>query len=130
MNLFTTKRFPIAPLCLLNVLLIYGLLLGQSNGQEAKKDAPSYFGSQQSSEAALIGIFYDFKQTQQHLPMRRDYFKVVAEFMKYGWDEGILNQFYRVTHPLYATSVFIPYIDAAKLRTPLKPTRVSALANG
>ncbi|NJK92118.1 MAG: hypothetical protein HC904_09995 [Blastochloris sp.] len=72
-----------------------------------------FFGSRTQTEAALIGIFYDLKQNQQREPKRTDYSKTISNFMNQGWDESILNEFYRVTQPLYATQIFIPYIDAA-----------------
>lgn len=73
---------------------------------------PVAFGSRERSESALIGIFYDLKQDQRGETKRVNYFDVVAEFLNSDWDEGVLNDFYRVSRPLFATSVFIPYIKA------------------
>jgi hypothetical protein len=79
--------------------------------------SPGVFGQAQPSEAALIGIMYDFKQT----PDRKgtainagNYGDVVDEFLKKNWDEGVLERYYRVSRPLYTTQVFIPNMDAAK----------------
>jgi len=70
------------------------------------------FGSTTRSEAALIGILYDLKQDQQHKPKKGQYLELIGRFVREGWDEGILNEFYRVTRPLYTTQVFIPLMAA------------------
>ncbi len=40
------------------------------------------------------------------------YHKVIDEFLSKGWDESVLNRYYRVTRPLYTTQLFIPLIGA------------------
>lgn len=73
------------------------------------------FGSAKRTAGALIGILYDFKQDQkrQKLPMDRDFFeKSVAQFVESGYDEGLLNKYYRVPRALYTTQLQIPTIDA------------------
>ena len=78
-------------------------------------DNNSVFGSAQRSAGALIGILYDFKQTQKHepVPMDRHLFeKLIAQFIDTGWDEGMLNGFYRVPRAMYATEILIPTINA------------------
>ncbi len=73
------------------------------------------FGQKTQSEAALMGILYDLKQTQDRQPTSVDpdtYFKVLDEFFSKGWDETILNKYYRVSRPLYTTQIFIPQISA------------------
>ncbi|MBA3960373.1 MAG: hypothetical protein H0X40_00530 [Chthoniobacterales bacterium] len=80
-----------------------------------EKDANTLFGSAKRSAGALIGILYDFKQNQkrQQTPMDRHIFEqVVAQFIDSGWDEGLLNQYYRVPRALYATELQINTIDA------------------
>jgi len=89
-------------------------LLG-STSVLAKGDDPSVFGQSKQSEAALIGVLYDLKQTQDHKPTNVDpevYSTVVDEFLSKGWDEGVLNRYYRVSRPLYTTQIFIPNMDA------------------
>jgi hypothetical protein len=97
-----------------------GLLLGGwflfSVGVAARGDDPgSVFGRTQQSEAALIGIMYDLKQTPTHQPTPINpgtYFTVLDEFLKKGWDEAVLERYYRVSRPLYTTQIFIPNMDA------------------
>jgi hypothetical protein len=75
----------------------------------------SLFGSKQPDRAALIGILYDLKQNQRREPMTMDtvqYGKVVDEFISKGWDESVLNRYFRVAQPLYTTQIFIPLISA------------------
>ena len=88
-------------------------------GTPAAAQGPSAaaYGSTQRTAGALIGIFYDFKQTQKRepLPMDRHLFeKQVAYFIDHHWDEGLLNTYYRVPRALYTTELNIPTIDADK----------------
>ena len=62
-----------------------------------------------------MGIFYDLKQTQDHRPTGIDpdgYSAILDEFMSRGWDESVLNRYYRISKPLYTTQVFIPNMNA------------------
>jgi len=73
------------------------------------------FGQETQSEAALVGVLYDLKQTQDHSTTNVDantYSKVVQEFLVKNWDETVLNRYYRVSKPLYTTQIFIPNMDA------------------
>src|SRR5271167_3791405 len=77
----------------------------------------SAFGKSTQSEAALIGVLYDLKQTQDHKPTNVDpetYSAVIDEFLSKGWDESVLNRYYRVSKPLYTTQIFIPNMNADK----------------
>src|ERR1700677_40146 len=77
----------------------------------------SAFGSSTQSEAALVGVLYDLKQTQDHQPTSVDpetYTTVIDEFLSKGWDESVLNRYYRVSRPLYTTQIFIPNMNADK----------------
>jgi hypothetical protein len=82
----------------------------------ASADQGAVFGQSTQSEAALIGVLYDLKQTPDHKPTTIDpadgYSHIVDEFLINDWDETILNRFYRVTRPLYATQIFIPNMNA------------------
>jgi len=78
----------------------------------AESSDTQYFGSRAVSEAALIGIFYDLKQDQKGATKRVRYEDVICEFLNKGWDETVLNQFFRAAQPLYTTQIFIPYIKA------------------
>jgi len=89
------------------MLLAFGGRLGA--------DGSDTFGQKTQSEAALMGILYDLKQTQDRQPTNVDagaYFGVLDKFISKGWDENVLNQYYRVSRPLYTTQIFIPQISA------------------
>jgi hypothetical protein len=78
---------------------------------------PNVFGEKTQSEAAMMGIFYDLKQTQDRQPTSvtpGSYFSVLDEFLSKGWDETVLNQYYRVSRPVYTTQIFIPNMNADK----------------
>lgn len=73
------------------------------------------FGSSESKGAALVGILYDLKQSQARTPMPMNipnYGKLVDEFLASGWDESVLNRYFRAARPLYTTQVFIPLMSA------------------
>jgi hypothetical protein len=80
-----------------------------------RADSPSVFGEETKSEAALMGVLYDLKQTQDRDSTgvsSGDYSGVLAEFLLKGWDEDVLNRYYRVSKPLYTTQIFIPNMSA------------------
>ena len=73
------------------------------------------FGTSEKDGTGLIAIIYDLKQTQAMQPSRitpETYPGVVREFLTKGWDEVVLNRYFRITRPLYSTQIFIPRIDA------------------
>jgi hypothetical protein len=73
------------------------------------------FGSSETKGAALVGILYDLKQNQARKPLKMDipaYGRLVDEFIASGWDEGVLNRYFRAARPLYTTQIFIPLISA------------------
>jgi hypothetical protein len=75
------------------------------------------FGRKDNSEAGLIGILYDFKQTQKRGPTgvkAGDYAGILREFLSKDWSESVLNRYFRATRPLYATQIFMPLMDAGK----------------
>ncbi len=74
--------------------------------------AADYFGSTERREAALIGILYDLKQDQERRPKNADFQELLGRFVREGWEEEILNDYYRATRPLYTTQVFVPIIGA------------------
>lgn len=79
------------------------------------QDKHGVFGNTEQSEAAMIGILYDLKQTQDHKPTDVDaisYLTVLDDFFSHGWDEKRLDPYYRVSRPLYTTQIFIPLFDA------------------
>jgi len=74
--------------------------------------ATDVFGSSTRNEAALIGILYDLKQDQKRQAINEDFQTLLGDFMRDGWNEDVLNRFYRATRPLYTTQVFVPLFGA------------------
>jgi len=77
----------------------------------------AFFGKETTTQAALMGILYDLKQTQQHAPTGVDvtsYGTVLDEFLSKGFDESVLNQYYRTSKPLYTTQIYIPVMSASE----------------
>jgi hypothetical protein len=91
--------------------LISGFFFGTLSAQSDDSGASDAFGKTTPSESALMGIFYDLKRTQQkeNVPMDAPiYNKILADFIIKGWDETVLNKFYRISKPFYTTQVYIP----------------------
>jgi hypothetical protein len=81
-------------------------------------DDSSAYGThtENSGQSALMGIFYDLKQTQERVRSSLgvdQYAKIIDEFLQHNWDESVLNRYYRASTPLFTTQIFIPTIDAA-----------------
>lgn len=76
----------------------------------------SAFGSSKKTSGSMLGIFYDLKQNPKRqpypYPQPSDSFKLLGEFLDSGWDENVLNRYFRATRPLYATEVLIPAAGA------------------
>jgi hypothetical protein len=100
----------------------------------SRSQEDSVFGQATQSEAALMGVLYDFKQTTdgKGTPVTKDSFSgiddddkqgtdmtqatysgIIQEFLIKNWDERVLNRFYRVTRPLFTTQIFIPRMSAS-----------------
>lgn len=79
--------------------------------------ADDSFGSAavREGEGALIGILYDLKQTQKRERTQETegtYRGVLIEFLRSDWDEAVLNRYFRVTRPVYATRINIRSMSA------------------
>ncbi len=72
------------------------------------------FGSSERNTTALIGILYDLKQTQQREPADggKRFAEIVDEFVVSGFDEALLNRYYRAPLPLYTTQIAMPRMSA------------------
>ncbi len=95
--------------------LIASALLLVPHLHAQQENSSLLFGTSEKDAAGLIAIIYDLKQTQSMQPSQitaETYPEVVKEFVKKGWDEVVLNRFFRVTRPLYSTQIFIPGMDA------------------
>jgi PA14 domain len=71
--------------------------------------------SSMTTEAPLIGTFYDMKQDQKHRPInmdRKGFDDLIARFIDGGWDEGLLKDYYRMPRPLYTTQLFVDTINS------------------
>jgi hypothetical protein len=100
---------------ILALLAFVGLLLS-ARGAPAPVSA---FGGDKSpaGEAALIGIFYDLKQTSDRKPANMNldiYNQTIQNFVDSGWDESVLNKFYQVSEPRFATQIYVPLIDSSE----------------
>lgn len=74
-------------------------------------------GEVQAGQSALLGTLYDLKQDPQRRPTGvdpGDFITIVSEFIRSGWDERVLNRYYRASRPILATHIFIPTIDAGE----------------
>ncbi len=81
----------------------------------AQSDETAAFGRSDRGTGALVGIFYDLKQTQQRKPLpgsRDNYAKIVDRFLVSGFDEALLNQYFRAGRPLYTTQIITGLIKA------------------
>lgn len=95
------------------LLFLLGLCLHPAAFGE---DNTASFGTTQRSEGALIGILYDFKQNQKREPVPNmhpgRFLELVGQFIDSNWDEGLENQSYRVSRPLYTTELVIDRMNA------------------
>ncbi|MBC8127921.1 MAG: hypothetical protein H8M99_12340 [Gloeobacteraceae cyanobacterium ES-bin-144] len=92
----------------------FALMLGDAFAQNSE-ETKLLFGTSEKDASGLIAIIYDLKQTQTMKPSYvtpERYPDVVEEFLKSGWNETILNRYFRITRPLYSSNIFIPRIDA------------------
>lgn len=81
----------------------------------AQSDETTAFGRTDRGTGALVGIFYDLKQNQQRKPVprsRENYAKIVDQFLVSGFDEALLNQYFRAGRPLYTTQIITGLIKA------------------
>ena len=93
--------------------MVTALILSRAGNLRAAQAAPS--GQSPVGESTLIGELYDLKQTPDHKATGMDFntfFKTVDEFLSKGWDESVLNRYYRVSKPLYTTQIYIPMMGS------------------
>ncbi|MET0263230.1 MAG: hypothetical protein ABW223_10060 [Rariglobus sp.] len=98
---------------LLRTALVSATLAATALSLTAQEE--SAFGRSERKGATLIGIFYDLKQTQQREPIpefARRYTLSLDEFFVSGFDEALLNRFFRAATPLYTTQFSIPNMNA------------------
>lgn len=81
----------------------------------ASAQADDVFGTRQRLGSALVGIFYDLKQTQQRVPVPNhagNYPRALDEFLISGFDEALINRYFRAALPLYTTQLSIRRMSA------------------
>jgi len=84
---------------------------------QAQDTAFGTLDESQTGEAALIGTFYDLKQspTRESTGINSDnYLATVRDFVKSGWNEARLSKYYRAGKAMQSTAVWIPMIDAGE----------------
>jgi hypothetical protein len=92
---------------------------GSSSSSGAGGAAVPFFGFTASKGGGtLAGKFYDLKQLKNQSPSKLDeqngFPGEVSKFIKSGWNEANLQQYFVAPHPLYTTQIFIPKINAAE----------------
>ena len=81
-----------------------------------KLGAGNPFGIPEGRGAGLLeGYLYDLKQSSsgQRMPISPSVFHAkVIEFLASGWNPSVLTPYYKSPHALYASSIFIPTLNA------------------
>ncbi|BCU79705.1 hypothetical protein [Luteolibacter sp. LG18] len=99
----------------------------------------SPFGLVDPNAGAMVGTFYDMKQTDKRQSTDvtpGDMVKIVREFVNDGWRDSTLRKYYQAPQKLYQTRVYIPRMsaDAApaafKCEKEVQPSRWMVLYRG
>lgn len=88
-----------------------GMGPGLGGGQGLKNP----FGMVDPTESALVGTFYDLKQTSNREPtnMTDDEMRLkVREIVDHGFKEKEFNDYYKATQKLYQTKLHMPFMSA------------------
>lgn len=97
-----------------------GTGVGTGSGPGVGRGKATFFGSTEKVESALVGRFFDLKQTSARTPTPfatapwtscadcENYFKLQEDFIKGGWDDGMLSKYFHAPKPLYATQFWVP----------------------
>ncbi len=81
----------------------------------AMRTGGTAFGRREKSPSALVGTFYDLKQTRNRKPTGLspdDYHQTFRRFVHENWRESILSDYFKAPQPLYATQIMIPNMPA------------------
>jgi hypothetical protein len=93
----------------------FGNGMGAGTGGVGSGSRMTMFGFRGANAAGLAGQFYDLKQTAARQPTKVDnakYTEVVGDFIKRGWSEGMLHEYYKAKQVLYTGRLLVPDIDA------------------
>jgi hypothetical protein len=108
--------YPFRPWCPWGCVAAFVGMIILSPVVPAQDSSTTAFGTlQQTSESALVGIFYDFKQDPQRKPTGvspERYPKILAQFLQAGWHEHALAGYFRAPRPIYATQIYVPWMNA------------------
>ena len=88
-----------------------GMGPGMGNGTGLK----SPFGMLEAAPSALLGTFYDLKQTKDKKPtnMTDDEMRLtVREIVSKGFKERTFDKYYHATQKLYQTKLYMPFMRA------------------
>jgi len=96
-----------------------GMAIGASNGV----GIGAVFGTASANKNALIGTFYDLKQTKNRKPTElaeltnyRDIIpktrEIISNFVKQGWNERTFANYYQAPQKLYQTRIAMPSLRA------------------
>ena len=69
------------------------------------------FGQREESDFLLRGYYYDFKRTSDGnmTALRgRRHFPVIREYIESGFDQSVLDEYFRVPDPLFTSFIFHP----------------------
>lgn len=87
---------------------------GGGGGIPGGTAASRAFGSKDST-VGLAGNFYDIKQTKNRKPTNlnnEDYASIMRKFVRDGWKESTLSNFFKSSAPIYTTQLFMPNLNA------------------
>jgi hypothetical protein len=92
-----------------------GTGLGTGIGMGTAAGSGNPFGMMDPNAGALVGTFYDFKQTTDRQPTNisiEDERLLVRDFTSGGWKEKDLAKYYHAKNKVYQTKVMIPLMSA------------------
>ena len=89
--------------------------MAASGGSGAGGAAVPFFGFKETKGGgALVGKFYDLKQTRNNQPTKLEEKNFATEVSKFvnGWNEATFANYFVGPKPLYTTQIFIPKMNA------------------
>ena len=95
---------------------IEGKIAGITGG--GMRGGKGFFGMRETKDSKGIGLtgnFYDAKQTRSRKSTNMDvnqFGTLVSKFVKEGWRESVLADYYKAPNPLTTTQIFIPNMPA------------------
>jgi hypothetical protein len=113
----TPKRAVMPDIVLPDISGLGGGLGGGFTGIELMPDLDvSLFGTEQTTGGDFVGHFYDFKRTRSGntKPLDQDGFQeAVGRFVRSGFKESTISQYYKSPQKLYTTTFCIPPLKSS-----------------